>query len=78
MGVEVGDEAPDFELKDQHGTPVRLSQFRGSKNVVLVFYPFAFSGVCSSGMCAMRDSFPEVTDEGVELLAVSVDTGFRR
>src|ERR1700733_10979258 len=46
MAVEVGDEAPDFELKDQHGTPVKLSDFRGSKNVVLVFYPLAFSGVC--------------------------------
>src|SRR5580692_821654 len=57
MAVEVGDQAPDFELKDQHGTPVRLSSFRGSKNVVLVFYPLAFSGVCSSELCAMRDQF---------------------
>jgi peroxiredoxin len=40
MAVEVGDQAPDFELKDQHGTPVRLSSFRGAKNVVLVFYEF--------------------------------------
>ena len=45
MAVEVGDQAPDFELRDQHGTPVRLSSFRGAKNVVLVFYPLAFSGV---------------------------------
>jgi peroxiredoxin len=74
--VEIGDEAPDFELRDQHGTPVRLSEFRGRKNVVLVFYPFAFSGVCSGEMCAMRDSFPEVPGDDVELLAVSVDTGF--
>ncbi|HSR26140.1 MAG TPA: redoxin domain-containing protein, partial [Candidatus Eisenbacteria bacterium] len=42
MPIEVGQEAPDFELKDQHGQPVRLSSFRGDKNVVLVFYPFAF------------------------------------
>jgi peroxiredoxin len=76
MAVDVGDEAPDFELKDQHGTPVRLSGFRGEKNVVLVFYPFAFSGVCSGEMCAMRDAFPEVTRDDVELLTVSVDTGF--
>ncbi|HEX5299502.1 MAG TPA: redoxin domain-containing protein, partial [Streptosporangiaceae bacterium] len=47
MAVEVGDQAPDFELKDQHGTPVRLASFRGVKNVVLVFYPLAFSGVCT-------------------------------
>jgi mycoredoxin-dependent peroxiredoxin len=76
VAVEVGDEAPDFELKDQHGTPVRLSSLRGAKNVVLVFYPFAFSGVCSGEMCAMRDQFPEVAGDDVELLAVSVDTGF--
>ena len=50
MAVEVGDQAPDFELKDQHGTPVRLSSFLGSKNVVLVFYPLAFSGVCTNEM----------------------------
>ena len=45
MAVEVGDQAPDFELRDQHGTPVRLSGFRGRRNVVLIFYPLAFSGV---------------------------------
>jgi peroxiredoxin len=76
MSVEVGEQAPDFELKDQHGTPVTLAGFRGKKNVVLVFYPLAFSGVCSSEMCAMRDDFPEVGREDVELLAVSVDSGF--
>ena len=73
MAVDVGDQAPDFELKDQHGTPVRLSGLRGSKNVVLVFYPLAFSGVCSSELCAMRDEFPEVSRDDVELLTVSVD-----
>jgi peroxiredoxin len=76
MAVEVGEQAPDFELKDQHGTPVTLSGFRGKKNVVLVFYPLAFSGVCSGEMCAMRDDFPEVDREDVELLTVSVDSGF--
>ncbi|HEV2377587.1 MAG TPA: peroxiredoxin [Streptosporangiaceae bacterium] len=76
MAVEVGQEAPDFELKDQHGQPVRLSSLRGAKNVVLVFYPLAFSGVCSGEMCAMRDKFPEVTRDDVELLTVSVDSTF--
>jgi mycoredoxin-dependent peroxiredoxin len=74
MAVEVGEQAPDFELKDQHGTPVRLSGFRGEKNVVLVFYPLAFSGVCTGEMCALRDDFPEVNRDDVELLAVSVDS----
>jgi peroxiredoxin len=76
MAVEVGQEAPDFELRDQHGTPVRLSSFRGTKNVVLVFYPLAFSGVCGSELCAMRDEFPEATGDDVELLTVSVDSTY--
>jgi peroxiredoxin len=76
MAVEIGEEAPDFELKDQHGTPVRLSALRGAKNVVVVFYPLAFSGVCTGELCAMRDEFPEVTRDDVELLTVSVDSVF--
>jgi peroxiredoxin len=76
VAADVGELAPDFELRDQHGTPVRLSSLRGEKNVVLVFYPFAFSGVCSGEMCAMRDSFPEISRPDVELLAVSADTVF--
>ncbi len=76
MAVDVGQEAPDFELKDTHGATVRLSEFRGSKNVVLVFYPLAFSGVCTGELCALRDEFPEVTREDVELLTVSVDSSF--
>ena len=76
MAVEIGDEAPDFELPDQHGTPVRLSSFRGVKNVVLVFYPLAFSPTCSGELCGMRDDFPEVTGDDAELLTVSVDSFF--
>ena len=76
MAVEVGEAAPDFELRDQHGTPVRLSSFRGAKHVVLVFYPLAFSGVCTGELCSLRDEFPEVNRDDVELLTVSVDSTF--
>ena len=76
MSVEVGEQAPDFELKDQHGTPVRLSSFQGTKNVVIVFYPLAFSGVCSGELSALRDDFPEITREDVELLTISVNSTF--
>jgi mycoredoxin-dependent peroxiredoxin len=76
MAVEIGQQAPDFELKDQSGATVRLSDFRGSKNVVLVFYPLAFSGVCTSELCAIRDEFPEVSRDDVVMLTVSVDSVF--
>ena len=74
MAVEIGDEAPDFELPDQHGTPVKLSSFRGSKNVVLVFYPLAFSGICTVELDHLRDHLTEFAD--VEVVAVSVDSVF--
>jgi len=76
MAVEVGSVAPDFELKDQHGTPVKLSDFRGSKDVVLVFYPLAFSGICTGELCAIRDELPTLGGDDVQVLAVSVDSVF--
>lgn len=71
--VTVGDEAPDFELKDQTGKPVRLSDYRGKKAVVLVFYPFAFSGICTGELCTIRDRIEQFSNDDVETLAVSVD-----
>ncbi|MCO5993614.1 peroxiredoxin [Actinoallomurus rhizosphaericola] len=76
MAVEVGDAAPDFELKDQHGAPVRLSDFQGKKTVVLVFYPLAFSGVCTGELCAIRDELPTLGGDDVQVLAISVDSMF--
>jgi len=72
--VDVGDEAPDFELADQDRQLVRLSSFRGAKNVVLVFYPLAFTGVCQSEMCALRDGIEDFSGDDVVTLAVSVDS----
>ncbi|MGW2210404.1 peroxiredoxin [Streptomyces sp. NPDC001781] len=74
MALQVGDEAPDFELKDNHGRTVRLSDFRGEKNVVLLFYPFAFTGVCTGELCELRDNLPQFTDRETQLLAVSNDS----
>lgn len=74
MTIEVGSQAPDFQLKDNHGRTVRLSEFRGEKNVVLVFYPFAFTGVCTGELCALRDELPRFENEGTQLLAVSNDS----
>ena len=74
MAVEVGDEAPDFTLRDQHKQEVKLSDFRGKKNVVLLFYPFAFTGVCTGELCAIRDERTEFENEDTQILAVSADT----
>lgn len=74
MSVEVGDVAPDFELMDQHGTPVRLSAHDGA-NTVLIFYPLAFTGVCQSELHAIRD-FAATAGENVRVLTVSVDSMF--
>jgi peroxiredoxin len=73
LSIEVGAPAPDFELRDQHGQPVRLSDFRGDKAVVLVFYPFAFSGVCTGELRAIRDELSTYQNDRVQLLAVSCD-----
>ncbi|MEU1165705.1 peroxiredoxin [Streptomyces sp. NPDC090075] len=74
MAIQVGDKAPDFELKDNHGRAVKLSDFRGEKNVVLLFYPFAFTGVCTGELCELRDNLPRFEDRDTQLLAVSNDS----
>lgn len=72
--VGVGDVAPDFTLPDQHGNPVTLSQFRGKKNVVLFFYPAAFSAGCTAEACAFRDSHEVFKDAGAEVIGISMDS----
>ena len=76
MTLIVGDTAPDFSLVNQFGETVSLSDFRGKKAVALVFYPLAFSGICTGELCELRDNFAAFEAEGVELLAVSVDSKF--
>ncbi|QGV80818.1 peroxiredoxin [Streptomyces ficellus] len=72
--VQAGTKAPDFELKDNHGRTVSLADFRGEKNVVLLFYPFAFTGVCTGELCALRDELPTFVNDDTQLLAVSNDS----
>src|SRR5690606_20393529 len=75
MSVEIGAPAPDFQLNDQHGTPVKLSGLRG-RRVVLIFYPLAFSRVCHGELSAVRDELMPNLPEDVSVLAVSVDSFF--
>ena len=72
--VDVGDLAPDFELPAAGRRPVRLSSFRGQKNVVVVFYPLAFTGVCQGELCAIRDSIEDFSGDDVVTLAISCDS----
>lgn len=76
MTIQVGQEAPDFELVDQNGEKVKLSSFRGNKNVVVVFFPFAFTGTCTGELCALRDDISGFQNEKVQLLAISCDAMF--
>lgn len=71
----VGEPAPDFELVNQYGEPVRLSELRG-RNVVVVFYPFAFSGICTGELCEIRDNLALFEDANATVLALSVDSKF--
>jgi peroxiredoxin len=71
----LGGEAPDFELPNQFGEPIRLCAYRG-RNVVLVFYPFAFSKICTGELCEIRDNIALFDDGNAVVLAVSVDSKF--
>lgn len=73
--VEVGQEAPDFSLHNSEGGKTKLSDYRGKKNVLLVFYPLAFSPICQSEFCTLRDENADlVSDENVEVIGISVDS----
>jgi peroxiredoxin len=76
MSLIIGDSAPDFTLVNQFGADVTLSDFRNNKNVVIVFYPLSFSGICTGELCELRDNFAQFENADVELLAISVDSKF--
>jgi peroxiredoxin len=75
MAIAVGAEAPEFTLKDQQGNEVSLSKFRGQP-VVLVFYPFTFTGVCEGELCEIRDDPSTFDAANVQVLAISCDSQF--
>ena len=74
MPVEVGQEAPDFTLPSGSGEKYTLSDFRGSKNVVLMFYPFAFTGTCTGELCTIRDRYADFINDDTVVLSVSCDS----
>jgi glutaredoxin-dependent peroxiredoxin len=75
MALQVGKKAPDFALFSDEKKEVKLSDFRG-KNVVLNFFPAAFTGVCTAQMCDARDNFQKYESMNAQILGISVDSPF--
>jgi peroxiredoxin (alkyl hydroperoxide reductase subunit C) len=68
--------APDFTLRDQNREEVTLSSFRGNHAVLLIFYPFAFTGICTGELCALRDDLSVFQNDHVQVLTVSCDSPY--
>jgi glutaredoxin-dependent peroxiredoxin len=75
MALKPGDKAPEFTLKSSEKQNVNLSDYKG-KNVVLLFFPLAFTGTCTTELCSIRDNKKEFEDLNAEVLAISVDSLF--
>lgn len=71
--LDIGEEAPDFELSDQNGATVRLSDLRGKRNAVLFFYPKDNTLVCTLEVCAFRDAHMELLAQEAEVIGISAD-----
>jgi mycoredoxin-dependent peroxiredoxin len=70
--LTVGSTAPDFTLRDQNRQPITLSDYRGAKNVLLVFFPLAFTGICQGELDELRDHLPDFENDDSVTLAISV------
>jgi peroxiredoxin len=76
MPIEVGVPAPDFTLKDQNNQEIRLADFHGRKAILLVFYPYAFTGTCQRELAEIQDRLDEYANDDVQVLTVSVDSPY--
>lgn len=70
--LPVGTPAPDFTLRDQNQQPVTLGDYRGTRNVLLVFFPLAFTGICQGELDQIRDNLPDFENDDTATLAISV------
>lgn len=76
MTIAIGSPAPEFTLKNQFGEEISLASFRGAKNVVLMFYPFAFTGTCTGELCTIRDQYADYVNDDTVTLSVSCDSPY--
>jgi peroxiredoxin len=76
MSIETGEQAPDFTLQNTEGEKLSLSVFQGEKNVVLLFFPLAFTGTCTNEMCTMRDNMKMYNSLNAKVIGISVDSFF--
>jgi mycoredoxin-dependent peroxiredoxin len=74
--LPVGSQAPDFQLRDQNNEVVRLADFRGDKAVLLVFYPWAFTSICTGELGRLRDNIDAFANDRVQVLTISIDSSF--
>ena len=72
MTLQIGSEVPDFELPNTEGGQTNLSSYRG-KSVLVMFYPFAFSGICTGELCEIRDNLKDFQNEQVQIISISTD-----
>jgi glutaredoxin-dependent peroxiredoxin len=76
MSITVGQQAPDFSLFDSEMKEVKLSDFKNEKNVLLLFFPMAFTGTCTKELCGVRDDIARYSNTNAEVLGISVDSVF--
>ena len=76
MSLTKGSQAPDFSLYDSDKNKVSLSDFRGNKNVLLLFFPMAFTSTCTDELCAVRDDIATYSNVNAQVLGISVDSVF--
>ena len=76
MALQIGNKAPDFTLKNSDGEDITLSSFQGEHNVVILFFPLAFTSVCTTELCQTRDNMKMYNEFNAKVLGVSVDSFF--
>ena len=76
MSLAIGSKAPDFTLYDSDKNKVSLSDFKGNKNVLLLFFPMAFTGTCTEELCSVRDDIGRYDKANAQVLGISVDSVF--